>query len=290
VLLCLLLGLSPVGVVFVEGVWSYLAGAPALRFVGLPRLESFNLDRSSRCFKSGGGCVLSGNEWAFIFPYNAALRLMSLVCGPPSKSYDGPYPTKEEALHMVSDATATPMSVFQQGTVIADGETIPLGTNLVSRLVAGLQLFLPEYPGNSEFEIGVRAKIYESRCVIIRLSEHNPLFNSDATLNKDFLVFFDKKNRRPFAYFTIAGRGVLRFQPVKYLSDQDRCVKPEGSGSRMSANGRGLGKIRSPNTWYPMENGVSSANGRANLLQPSVHGTAGVGSDFSPTLFSVRTW
>jgi hypothetical protein len=46
-------------------------------------------DPATRCFRVGGGCLVSGNEWAFIGPHNMGLRLISRLFGPPPRSYAG---------------------------------------------------------------------------------------------------------------------------------------------------------------------------------------------------------
>ena len=64
-ILALWLLMSPFGTLFpyhsAEGVWDYGKGTAVLRYMGLPGLEFWNLDRQTRCPKSTGGCLVGGH-------------------------------------------------------------------------------------------------------------------------------------------------------------------------------------------------------------------------------------
>ncbi len=216
-----LLALNPLGFHFAGGVVDYFRGAPSLWFTGLPRIESFNLDRTSRCFRAGGGCLVFGNEWVSLCPHNAALRLTALVFGPPTKSYDGPYPTEEEAKALTTGATATPLRVLQEGNVTVDGQTIFLGIELITQIVEGLQLSSLRPPDRSLCNSPVQATLHQERCLLLRLSEEDTFSSGSADRAKDILVFLDMKTKRPFAYFRIKGSIFPRFPPAGYLPERD---------------------------------------------------------------------
>ena len=185
-------------------------------------MESFNLDRSSRCFRRGGGCVISGNEWVYIFPHNAALRIVSGLFGYPSRSYGGPYPTKEEGLDLTAKAPATPLAGFVSGKLAVDGEVVEFDVNMVKRLVDRLGLCWLENPEEGDLHTEVRAVLYQKRCVVVRLSEQAGVPDSGGDWHKDILIFFDKRVKRPFAYFNIDRHSMSHLQPVAYLPEQDR--------------------------------------------------------------------
>ena len=210
--LTLLLASNPLGGFFAGGVLDYARGTPTLHFVGLPGIESYNLDRSSRGFPRGGGCLVSGNELVFSLPHNSAVRMMAKVFGPPSNSYDGPYPTKEEAMALTEDAATTPVREFLEGKVKVDGENQELGSDLIDKLIGGLDFGYVVY---SE-EGMVRASLYDERCLILRLSDKHGYGYPDT------MIFFDREAKRPFAYFNLSEGSMRRHPPMSYLPEHDR--------------------------------------------------------------------
>src|SRR4051794_28415877 len=76
ILLGMVAALNPLSVYYVRGIADYWRGAPAIWSMGLPRIESFNIDPVNHCFWSSGSCILWGNEWVYIDPHNSAVRLM----------------------------------------------------------------------------------------------------------------------------------------------------------------------------------------------------------------------
>jgi hypothetical protein len=61
--LVLVLLANPIGLWFIHGMVDYAKGAPRLRYMGLPSMEFYNIDRETRCFRQTGGCLVGGNEW-----------------------------------------------------------------------------------------------------------------------------------------------------------------------------------------------------------------------------------
>lgn len=217
--LSLLVLLNPLTVFFIIGIADYCSGTPELHFMGLPNIETYNLDRSSRCFHRGGGCLVSDDEWVQIIPHNTALRLLSLVFGPASQTYDGPYPTKEDALNFISDAPSIPVDEFVRGKIVQEDTTVDIGADVARRLVDTFFLNAPlleEDVPDDRFHVEVVAKVYRGRCLILRLCEQLDPSLGQEERDTDCMIFFDMDIKRPFAYFRIKGRRVVRFPPVTY--------------------------------------------------------------------------
>lgn len=208
--LALLYVLNPVSGFFGGGVAVYLNGAPVLRSRGIPTLESFNPDPANRCFRSAGTCRIAGHEWISMQLPNAAVRFMCRCFGPPSQGYAGPYPSKEESLALIEDALLTPAEPFLQGRVLADGVMIKLQPAVVAGLAGLVGL-------KDDASTPVRAKLYQDRCVVLRLSRWaNPANKADG-FDADVLVLLDRTTQRPFAYYKIKGDSLPQVPPLAYL-------------------------------------------------------------------------
>lgn len=208
VALALLVICNPLSAVIGGGLVTYLGGAPALRSRDLTTLEASNLDRATRCFRRGV-CLVPGNAWLFIHTHNAAVRLMHRAFGTPSKSYDGPYPTRQEALAFMANALLTPVDEFHKGWFLADGDIIRLQPSVVEGLgrLTGLK---------NDTITPVRARVYQGRCVIVRMSRvANPANPADG-LDADFIVLIDKRHPRPFAFYQLTGAPAPAVPPVTY--------------------------------------------------------------------------
>ena len=217
--LFLILALNPVSGHFFGGLFDYARGAPKLKFVGLPVFESFNIDRESRAFRSGGGCLIQGNEWISIPAHNTAIRLAAKCFGPPFRSYDGPFPTSAEAEEFTAQVGITSTHDFLEGTVKLDGSDFQLGSEFTEKLINSLRLVDFSDPYSTEDEAVVRAKIYQDRCLIIRLTRFDPYSASGSNIDIDVMMFFDLRNMRPFAYHRLQGRYTPRTQPIDYLAN-----------------------------------------------------------------------
>ena len=113
----LLLVSNPTGMWFLHGMADYAGGAPKLRYMGLPSMEFYNIDPKTRCFRRTGGCLVGGNEWVSNDFHNLGVGVLAAVFGAPSRSYDGPYPTKEEALSAVANAPKLDLAEFAKGRI-----------------------------------------------------------------------------------------------------------------------------------------------------------------------------
>lgn len=219
--LALIVVLNPLLVFATFGIANYVGGAPTLLFRGLPEIESFNVDRATRCFRSGGGgCIPMGNEWATQGMHNLGVVMMATVFGPPARSYDGPYPTKEKAAILSADAAVTANEEFLKGHIHLGEQTIELGKPAVEKLVKGLRIESLMFPEFKREPAEVRAALYEDRCLIVKISQRDD-FEPDK-INNEVLIFFDKKSMRPFAYFNLTGHVPTRSHPLAYLPERDR--------------------------------------------------------------------
>jgi hypothetical protein len=216
----LLVALNPLSFSVMTGIVGYVGGAPTLHFRGLPEIESFNVDRATRCFRSGGGCIPMGNEWATQGMHNLGVVMMATVFGPPARSYDGPYPTKEKAAILSADAPVTANEEFLKGQIHLGEQTIDLGKPAVEKLVKGLRIESLMFPEFKREPAEVRAALYEDRCLIVKISQRDD-FEPDK-INNEVLIFFDKKSMRPFAYFNLTGYVPTRSHPLAYLPEWDR--------------------------------------------------------------------
>src|SRR5580698_4744804 len=105
--------LNPLILGFGIGIHEWFKDEPRFSSMGLPGNEFFNLDPETRCYRSTGGCIVSGNEWMIQSPQNAGLYLMIKLCGGPRNTYHGPYPSKEEASKLTESASETPLTLFR---------------------------------------------------------------------------------------------------------------------------------------------------------------------------------
>lgn len=217
--LCLFL-LNPLSVAFMSGVVSYAKGAPTLRGMGLYNLEGYNIDRKTRCFRSSGGCMVSGNEWVYIAPHNSALKIMSFIFGPPSKSYDGPYPTKEEAFALSEKGMSISPEDFKLGKVVMRNRSYQLGTFFPNAILYR-GFLLSGFFEDNETELKITASIYRERCLILRFEESYYFPEEHPGSEKiDFAVCLDLETQTPFAYYAPPNRYLRGYPPFFYLPEE----------------------------------------------------------------------
>ncbi|MEO5915546.1 MAG: hypothetical protein ABIS50_15035 [Luteolibacter sp.] len=221
----ILLLANPLSLFFIGGVVDYAKGAPALHSMGLPSREFYNVDPTTRCFRQTGGCVVYGGEWIHQVPHNIALIFLSGVFGPPSRSYDGPYPSKEEALRVVSSAPKLNPSDFIGGRVHVGSATLEIKPDDLVELLEDQGIFRSTQETYSLDDLSgtdVYAAIFENRCLILRFKSANSMFTSEESPVQQNMVLFDSKNMRPFAYFPVQGERLRRNPKLRYLAEQSR--------------------------------------------------------------------
>lgn len=225
----LLVVLSPVSLAFCVGVVGYWAGTAELWYMGLPGTEFHNLDRQTRCPKATGGCLVNGGEILTLVPHNTAVRLMSAVFGRMRGTYDGPYPTRDEAQAALAHAGPVPLEDLLRDVVLIDGEEIHLdrhvGRDLVGRLSMSM-LANDVLEGNPVDErmremLGhMEAAIWQHRCLVLRIpSRFRGAGLLDPTAEECAMIaVIDREAGRPFAYFGEGGY-YHNFPPVDWFRD-----------------------------------------------------------------------
>jgi hypothetical protein len=205
-----LVGLAnPLTFFFLSGVGDYVGGRPALRGMGLPGPEYANIDRATRCLRSSGGCLIRGNEWVSMVPHNSAVKVMVLFFGPPAGAYDGPYPTREEAMAAVSaGGVAVSAEQFVSGAIPTDAGEVRMDRDVAEKI--GTHLFPLSGYGFGDAVEGeqLHAVLWQGRCLILR-------WRADSLLEKDgekqeVFVLVDQNNGRPFAVYLVAARHSIR--------------------------------------------------------------------------------
>lgn len=196
--------LNPLSAGFYSGVADYLGGAPQLERTGRgEHAIQRNLDPKTRCYYRTSG-KLRGGEWARQGPHNAAVRLLVWGFGPARNAYDGPYPTRAEALEAMRSASPTPRSVFWQKRVVVEGREIELGDALFKALSARcrLEVIFIGAP-RMEKELRVKAAFFKERCLLVQIlflpeTVTDPAFEERSGVYRE-IVLVDYPNRSIFA-------------------------------------------------------------------------------------------
>ncbi len=207
---------NPLALYGLRAIKDYADGAPRMRYMGLMSSEFYNIDRETRCFNSTGGCVVDGHEWVFEAPHNLVLHLLCATLGPPSKSYDGPYPDKETALSAVSTAPLQKVDDLKQGRFSVGDEVFQLSPENASALGLSMGIYMPFGEDFDPDVVRVQGASFEKRCLILRVVEL-ALSDSREFPHTESLVLIDKKNLRPFCYYRISGDRMPRCPSFQYL-------------------------------------------------------------------------
>jgi hypothetical protein len=201
--------LSPLAVMFTLGVIDYAHGRAKLRSMGLPGTESHNLDRQLRCGRSTGGCLVGGHEWAWLRPYNLAIRTMTACFGCMRGAYTGPYPTKDEALAALENAAVLPPADLAACRFSVGGRTIQLDEDVATLVHLQIPDIAPPQP--------ITAALWQEDCLILRIptpSWHEPDKPSAV------IVLIACEKGRPFAYYA-EGEYYHRGHPVAWERSEE---------------------------------------------------------------------
>jgi len=212
--LILLIAANPFAFFFAGGVVDYAKGSPTLRGMGLPGFEYHNIDPKTRCMRRSGGCVIRGHEWVSNGFHNLGVRIAVAACGYPARSYDGPYPSKEQALRVISNAPDLPLDDFQKGVIRIENRVFQIDDSMLFNwtMITGI-IDLMDMEPEPDHGVQVKAALYQKRCLILRLIQQQP--QSDE--RQDFIILLDARNKRPFAYHCIEGNPRARAPMVNYL-------------------------------------------------------------------------
>jgi hypothetical protein len=218
VLTAILLLTNPLSLIAMKAAADYARGAPSLRSMGLPDAEFSNIDRKTRCFRTTGGCLVNGDEWVVEAPHNLTLHLLCSILGPPSKSYDGPYPDKETALRIVSAAPLQKAEDLSESRISFGSESFQFTPENAEALASGLGTYGAFGPDYDSELFRIQAASFEQRCLIIRVRE-TEIFDPEGT---DCLVLIDQTTLRPFCRYQISGDRMPRFARFQYLPEHSR--------------------------------------------------------------------
>lgn len=199
---------NPLSFFFLRGMADYAGGRPSLRGMGLPGPEHANIDPRTRCRRLSGGCRVSGHEWVVIVPHNFALRALSFLLGPPADTYDGPYPTKEEALEASTPVTPVSPGDFVSGTIPTTSGTVRMDRAIAEKIGTFVFPLSGYATGDPLEDEQLHAALWHERCLILRWRGMSPPETTDET--DEVVVLIDIRNSRPFAVYHIAGETSLR--------------------------------------------------------------------------------
>lgn len=168
--IALLALLSPAPVNLALGMGSWFTNHPAFVFVGLPSATAENLDPSTRCFHSSGGCLSAGGDSLVLGPGNFGLRTMVQYFGPPPHTYHGAYPDELEAERVTTDALPTTVTEFNAGSLRLGTNQIQIPVGLAQAMAAEVPLWPYDEEDIDKSTVQIRAALYRDHCLLIRLT------------------------------------------------------------------------------------------------------------------------
>ena len=154
--------------------------------------------------------MVRGGEWVWLVPHNIGLRVMLAILGKPRSVYNGPYPSKEETLTLLSNVVPTRPDQFSRGEVLAGGKTNIVGRAKAEALLSDLAD--TDFEFDSELiQSTVGSAVYQGRCLVIRITttdlmlkqDPNPFWRQRATT--DGCMLFDLQSMRAFARYIYEG-------------------------------------------------------------------------------------
>lgn len=185
---------SPFMLAVVMATFSYANGSATLLGMGYPGNGYFNVDPTSRCLRTNGGCCVSGNEWIFIVPNNMTVKALCATLGPMPGSYRGTYPTEMEAKLAIQNGTEISEDELRDGFLAIEGHNLKLDAGVGARLLDQLHydlLFEDPLPP-------ITAKIYDQDCFVLRI----PVVQDwDSTTPAAVITLISTEKGRPFAYY-----------------------------------------------------------------------------------------
>ena len=213
---------SPLFVFFLLGTVDYFRATAALQASGLPGTEFHNLDPRVRCPWATSGCIVNGGEVLWQGPYNLAVRLATGAFGLMRGAYDGPYPTKEEALEALSGAGAVDSAGLVSDKVVVGTRVVTLddtvGRDLVRHAWLGADGPPPDIwaGGAPPKPAVVTAVLWQGRVLLLRIPTLHPPSRDEAESGPPaMIVAIDAAVGRPFAYWGVGGYGHY-FPPVPW--------------------------------------------------------------------------
>jgi hypothetical protein len=189
---------SPMSFGFVHGVVDYAHGSPRLRTMGLPNfVEGDNPDLIYRVPWSSGGCMVHGGEPLIRAPHNAGVRACIALFGFPPGSYEGTYPTREEANALgLTVGPSLPFDVLDAREVELEvgDRRVRLGRWVGPALASAF------YGGEDSDSFKIRPRLFGDRVLV--LSVWMTFFEpEDGGSGPELVVLVDTESGWPFAYY-----------------------------------------------------------------------------------------
>lgn len=168
--------LSPLSFSFAYGVSDYWRDDASMRTVGLQNSGSTFIDSDTRLPIATHGCLVSGNEWVLDVPHDTALRLLTMVAGPPAGTYDGPIPTEEQARGALHGARILDWRELARDEVVIAGRHVELQRWLGPSLVHAVYSFDPlrdEPPSSLAPDGLIHASLWRDRVLLVELRDRH---------------------------------------------------------------------------------------------------------------------
>ena len=210
------LALNPISLVFMWSCGQYCNGS-ALLDSGSPLYQpSLNLDRETRCFPGGVGCLEGADRRMYYDTNNLALRMMYGLVGPMPGAYVGEYPTREELLSVLPEAVTISVETLKSNDIpLPDGSgSVQLAKQMGPKLGERIEDAMEFY----EEDLKVRAPERSLRvarrgqCLLLYISWHLVGLSSESFITRSpsgspwAVVMIDIETGRPFAWETTSGR------------------------------------------------------------------------------------
>jgi hypothetical protein len=206
--------LSPLVPMFLFGMVTYWTGSARCFYMGLPSLESENPCRGSRAPQQCTGDLVVGCDLVWQVPNNLGVGLMGLVFGPMSGTYDGPYPTKDEAAAALAAGQSIQRKDIQANLIPLAQGNIKLDADVGPALLRGIcdysnsDLGLPAMPKPAYL-----AAVVKGRCLAVEILDELRTRRDQAPCG--FIVLIDTNTGRPFAFYAV-GEYHWRLHPASW--------------------------------------------------------------------------
>jgi len=208
--LCFVVG-SPLGVCIILAAVSYFSGSAAVLGTGARHdLEFFNLDPELRCPRTVGWSV-GLHDWQItVGARDKTVRLLGRLFGPMPGGYDGPYPTRDEALALLAaqGERMLPSAWSQRAARVGD-RRIAIAERTWDRLesmtLIGLNHLGSKPPPDTHPQ--ARGAILDHRCLVVQfLGSRSPLESmptDEAAINAatTVIALIDIESGKAFAYY-----------------------------------------------------------------------------------------
>jgi hypothetical protein len=220
--LVVLLALSPVAPALVWAGADYATGQGKWRGQPPTRIEDHNPDRVHRVPPATDGGSILGRDWLMRRTYNLGLVTASTLFGLMPGTYDGPYPTKQQAKRLI-EARGRPISA---DALTWDRLELPdatyqlasgLGRKLLGRTNWAMSLGNERELQMQRQTTGPLEAAVANRVLVLWVPLRQRFVASSATGQPGCLILIDRRVGRPFAYYNVGPFiGFYNPPPVTY--------------------------------------------------------------------------